>query len=75
MIETPSTSAFSYEKQLASFLKERRGEQTYRQFAHKLGIGASSLQRLEQGEQNVTLRALRLITRRLKVRLKEIFID
>jgi len=63
----------SYEKQLAAFLRQRRGELTFREFARKVGLSASSLQRLELGEQNVTLKTIKLITERLKVPIREIF--
>ena len=65
----------SYERQLAVFLRNQRGEKTFRAFAQKLGISASSLQRLEQADQNVTLRTVRQITRSLRVTLKDIFVD
>ena len=45
----------SLRKQLGQFLRKRRGDMTLAQFARKLGISTSSLQRLEIGEQNVTL--------------------
>ena len=64
-----------YERQLADYLRKARGEETFRVFAKKLGISASSLQRLEQAEQNVTLRTVRQITRKLRVSLRDIFSD
>ena len=65
----------SLENQLARFLKERRGEMTYAQFSRKLGFPPSTLHRLEQGSQSITLRGLQQILRKLKCGLNEIFPD
>jgi transcriptional regulator with XRE-family HTH domain len=65
----------SYEMQLANYLRKARADETFRAFAKKSGISASSLQRLEQAEQNVTLRTVQQITRRLGVPLADIFKD
>jgi putative transcriptional regulator len=59
--------------QLGGFLRRKRGEITYAQFARKLGITPSSLFRLEHGQQSITLGRLEQITRRLKCRLSDIF--
>ena len=48
---------------------------TYAQFARKIGVSISSLQRMENGVQNVTLDTLEIIARRLKATLKDIFGD
>ena len=63
----------SLESQLGHFLKERRGEQTYAQFSRKIGFPPSTLHRLEQGSQSITLRGLQQILRKLKCSLGEIF--
>ena len=54
------------DQQLASFLRKRRGETPYAAFARKLGITPSSLFRLENGQQSVTLKTLRQIMDRLQ---------
>ena len=59
--------------QLAKFLREKRGELTLLQFARKLGISDSTLQRLEIGEQNLTLKSLERIVNRLKCEVADIF--
>jgi transcriptional regulator with XRE-family HTH domain len=59
-------------KQLGEFLRKRRGELTLTQFARKLGIAASSLHRLELGEQNVTLDTLEQILKRLRCTLADV---
>jgi transcriptional regulator with XRE-family HTH domain len=63
----------SLEEQLARFLKERRGEMTYAQFSRKLGFPPSTLHRLEQGSQSITLRGLQQILRKLKCGLADVF--
>jgi DNA-binding Xre family transcriptional regulator len=60
-------------KQLAVFLKKRRGNTTFQQFSRKIGISDSTLHRLELGEQNVTLQTLEQICDRLKCSVSEIF--
>jgi transcriptional regulator with XRE-family HTH domain len=59
--------------QLGRFLRKKRGDLTYQQFARKLGISDSSLQRMELGEQNVTLATLEQILGRLKCSVSEVF--
>jgi DNA-binding Xre family transcriptional regulator len=65
--------ADSLERQLGKFLRERRGEMTYAQFSRQLGIPPSTLHRLEQGAQSITLRGLQQIMKRLKCSLSDIF--
>jgi transcriptional regulator with XRE-family HTH domain len=61
------------DKQLADFLRRQRGGQTFAEFSRKLGLPPSTLHRLEQCEQSVTLGRLHQITVRLKCRLRDIF--
>jgi len=60
-------------KQLAAFLRKKRGDLTFQQFSRKTGISDSTLHRLELGEQNVTLQTLEQICDRLKCSISEIF--
>jgi DNA-binding Xre family transcriptional regulator len=60
-------------KQLAGFLRKRRGALTYKQFALKTGISDSTLQRMEVGEQNVTLKTLEQLCERLNCGVSELF--
>lgn len=46
---------------------------TYADFAKKLGMTASSLHRLENGQQSITLKKLQQVLERLKCGLDEIF--
>jgi DNA-binding Xre family transcriptional regulator len=62
-------------KQLAAFLRNKRGDLTYAQFSRKVGLSDSTLQRLEVGEQNVTLKTLEQIVNRLNCKVSDIFDD
>ena len=61
-----------FRKQLAEFLRKQRGAETYAQFARRVGLSSSTLQRLEVGEQNVTIDTLELLTHRLKCKVGDI---
>jgi transcriptional regulator with XRE-family HTH domain len=63
------------ETQLGKFLRARRGEMTYAQFSKKLGFPPSTLHRLEQGAQSITLRGLQQVMSRLKCGVGDIFPD
>ena len=57
---------------LAGNIRRMRGDQTQMAYAKKLGIAVSSLNRIEQGTQNVTLATLDRICRRLKCDVKDL---
>lgn len=59
--------------QLGKFLRAKRGDMTLARFARRLRISDSSLQRLEIGEQNVTLDTLENILARLNCTMTEVF--
>ncbi len=63
------------QKQLGKFLRRKRGEMTYPVFARKLGISSSSLHRMELGEQNVTIKTLEHLLKRLKCTVSDVFED
>jgi transcriptional regulator with XRE-family HTH domain len=67
--------AASLQKRLGQFLRKQRGPLSLTAFARKLGISSSSLQRMEMGEQNVTLKTLELLLKRLKCGISEVFDD
>jgi transcriptional regulator with XRE-family HTH domain len=67
--------AASLQKQLGRFLRKKRGHMTLPAFARKLGISSSSLHRMEQGEQNVTLRTLEHLTKRFRCKVSDLFAD
>ena len=55
------------------FLRERRGDPTLRDFARKSGLSISTLQRLKQGDQNLTLDTLETVLKKLKVSVNDVF--
>lgn len=65
----------SLRRQLGAFLRKQRGELTLRDFGHKAGLSSSTLQRLELGEQNITVDTLETVLRRLKVSIRDVFPD
>jgi len=62
-------------KQLAAFLRKKRGDLTFQQFSRKTGISDSTLHRMELADQNVTLNTLEQICSRLKCTVSDIFED
>jgi transcriptional regulator with XRE-family HTH domain len=62
-------------KQLAEFVKRKRDDQTFQQFARKIGLSDSTLQRIEMMEQNVTIDTIQHIVDRLRYKVSDIFRD
>jgi len=60
-------------KQLAQFLRKRRGDLTFQQFSRKTGISDSTLHRLELADQNITLGTLEQLCDRLKCSIQDLF--
>ncbi|WP_089945568.1 helix-turn-helix domain-containing protein [Candidatus Entotheonella palauensis] len=60
---------------LADELRRRRGERSQRQFALQLGIGRSTYNRIEMGEENLTLNTLDTICKRLGISIGQLFGD
>jgi len=56
----------NFRKNLAKNIRERRGELTQMSFARKIGVDQASVNRIELGEQNVTIDTLQQICDRLK---------
>jgi transcriptional regulator with XRE-family HTH domain len=65
----------NFDRQLAKFLKARRGALSYARFAKRVGISYTTLHRIERGEHHLTLNKLETILNRLKIRLRDIFPD
>ena len=63
----------SLDKQFGRFLRVQRGKESYAVFARKLGISASTLYRLETGEQSVTLGKMEDILTKLKAGVRDVF--
>lgn len=60
------------ERKFAKKLKELRGEQSQVAFAKKIGVAQSTLNRLENLEQSVTLYLIEKISDKLKIEIKEL---
>jgi len=63
------------DKALAQFFKKRRGEKTFAQFSRLTGLPVSTLFRLENHQQSITLATLESLMNRLKVHWSDIFSD
>jgi transcriptional regulator with XRE-family HTH domain len=60
-------------KQLANELKRRRGEMSQLQFARLLGVDGSSLNRIENQIQNVSIDTLEKFCRNLNCEVSDLF--
>lgn len=63
----------SLRMQFGAFLRRKRGEKTLRDFGREAGLSSSTLQRLEIGEQNVTIDTLERVIRKLGVHIRDVF--
>ena len=63
----------SLRKRLAKKLRDLRGEVPQYLFARRLGISKSSLNRIESGDQNVSLDTLEGLCRRLRCDIGDLF--
>ena len=63
------------DKQLAKFIREQRGEMTFAQFSKKVGLPPSTIHRLENGDQSITLGRLDKVLGKLKCTLADVFGD
>jgi transcriptional regulator with XRE-family HTH domain len=61
------------DKQLGDFLRKRRGDLTYAAFGRKVGLPPSTLHRLENGTQSITLKKLAVVLKRLKSSARDVF--
>ncbi len=58
---------------LSKKLKELRGDQTLTAFARQVGVSSSTLHDLEGKRQNVTLKTLECMCKRLKCDIGDLF--
>jgi len=61
------------ERQLAVFLRQKRGDLPYAKFSKRVGLPPSTLHRLEMCQQSITLSRLEQIMKRLKCSMTDIF--
>ena len=59
--------------QVATFLRGRRGDESYAAFGRRVGLSGSTLFRLENGEQSITMQKLELVLSRLKCTVADVF--
>ena len=60
-------------KRLSEFLLEKKGKLTDREFSSRLGLSHATLNRLLNGQQNVTLDTLVEISRTLRCDIRDLF--
>jgi transcriptional regulator with XRE-family HTH domain len=61
------------DRQLAIFLKKKRGGLSYARFSKKIGLSHTTIHRIERGEHHLTLNKLEIVLNKLKVRLSDVF--
>jgi len=61
------------DRQLAAFLKKKRGGLSYAAFSKRAGLSHTTLHRIERGEHRLTLSKLETVLQKLKIRLRDIF--
>ncbi len=65
----------NFDKQLAIFLRKKRGDLSYAKFAMKVGLSDETLRRVELGEHHLTFNKFETVLSRLNLRLKDVFPD
>lgn len=63
----------SLDRKLAAYLRKTRGHMPYARFAKKTGLTPSTLFRLENGQQSITLARLDRLMMRLGCSWRDIF--
>jgi DNA-binding XRE family transcriptional regulator len=58
---------------LAAFMRARRGDLSQQTFAKKIGVAQSTVMRIENEDQNVTLETLERLCRAFKCDVDELF--
>lgn len=61
--------------QVSTFLKHHRGEESYFAFGRKVGVSASTLFRIETGQQSITVGTLDRILENLGLTITDVFYD
>lgn len=63
------------DRSLRRFLRKQRGNTTFAQFSKKTKLTASTLFRLENGQQSITLKKLDVVLKRLECSVLDVFKD
>lgn len=61
-----------FRKQLALEIRRRRGDLTLRDFAKKLGMSKTTIQRIENEQQNITIDTIEMLCDALKCEVNEL---
>ena len=62
-------------RRIAKRFKELRGDQSQLEFSKKIGISQSSLNRIENREQNISLYVMEQVASRLKIDIKDLNVE
>lgn len=65
----------SLDSKVSTFLKHQRGEESYFAFGRKVGVSASTLFRIETGQQSITVGTLDRILEKLGLTITDVFYD
>ena len=60
-------------ERLAKFIREKRGETPQREFARKIGVAQSTIMRIENLDQNVTIKTLENLCRAFHADIGDLF--
>lgn len=60
-------------QRLAKFIREKRGDLSQREFARKIGVTQSTIMRIENLDQNVTLKTLETLCRAFRADIGDLF--
>ena len=60
-------------ERLARFIREKRGDIPQREFARKIGVAQSTIMRIENLDQNVTIKTLENLCRAFHVDIGDLF--
>ena len=62
-----------YDRLLSEYLRRKRGDQTVRAFARKIGLTHGTLHRIENLQQSITIGKLGIVLERLDTSWEEVF--
>lgn len=58
---------------LASFIKEKRGDKTLREFSTRYGLSKDTIRRIEDADQNVTIDTLQHLCKVFRCDIADLF--
>jgi DNA-binding XRE family transcriptional regulator len=61
--------------QLAKNIRKRRGELSFRTFARRIGMSSRTIWRIENEEQNVTIKTLQHLMKVFRCNVEDLFKD